>query len=30
MESDRQMDNLDLRWPERLDNLFGFVILDEA
>ena len=30
MESDRDMDKLDIKWPDRLDNLFDFVILDEA
>ena len=29
-ESDRQMDDLDMRWSERLDHLFSFVNLDEA
>ena len=29
-ESDSRMDELDPRWPDRLDLIFGFVVLDEA
>ena len=28
--SDNEIDNLDPRWPDRLDHLFGYVVLDEA
>ena len=29
-QADSNIDNLDPKWPDALDNMFGFVVLDEA